>query len=180
MRRFTGHTGWPGPPRPWCMRSTNRRVIRVQNSHSPNWAPPTADRRVVCDLRADWPTALGAAGSDPAHRVELKRLLTSLHRKKRRTLVDNVTALSVPDSQVCSQGIRNFKPHREERMRSADDPRQSLARSFDLDMNELGGAGDHREPASYLSDNGWLLTEIKSQDLLTANGFQPFEVGAVA
>ncbi len=32
--------------------------------------------------------------------------------------------------------------------------------------------GDRNEPASYLSDNGWLLTEIKLQDLLTANGFQ--------
>lgn len=45
------------------------------------------------------------------------------------------------------------------------------AYGFDLDMNELVYFGDRNEPASYLSDNGWLLTEIKSQDLLTASSF---------
>ncbi|KAA3432911.1 SAM-dependent methyltransferase, partial [Mycobacterium tuberculosis] len=143
-------------------------------------ATPTADRRVVtADLRADWPTALGAAGFDPTQPTawSAEGLLRYLPPEAQDRLLDNVTALSVPDSRFATESIRNFKPHHEERMRE----RMTIlanrwrAYGFDLDMNELVYFGDRNEPASYLSDNGWLLTEIKSQDLLTANGFQPFE-----
>lgn len=143
-------------------------------------ATPTADRRVVtADLRADWSTALGAAGFDPTQPTawSAEGLLRYLPPEAQDRLLDNVTALSVPDSRFATESIRNFKPHHEERMRE----RMTIlanrwrAYGFDLDMNELVYFGDRNEPASYLSDNGWLLTEIKSQDLLTANGFQPFE-----
>lgn len=127
-------------------------------------ATPTADRRVVtADLRADWPTALGAAGFDPTQPTawSAEGLLRYLPPEAQDRLLDNVTALSVPDSRFATESIRNFKPHHEERMRE----RMTIlanrwrAYGFDLDMNELVYFGDRNEPASYLSDNGWLLTE---------------------
>ncbi|OSC42922.1 class I SAM-dependent methyltransferase [Mycobacterium decipiens] len=143
-------------------------------------AVPTADRRVVAtDLREDWPTALRAAGFDPTQPTawSAEGLLRYLPPEAQDRLLDTVSALSAPDSRIATESMRNFEPHHEGRMRERMKILADRWRIYglDLDMNELVYFGERNEASSYLSDRGWLLTEIKSQDLLTANGFQPYE-----
>lgn len=60
-------------------------------------ATPTADRRVVtADLRADWPTALGAAGFDPTQPTAWSAEgLLATSRRKRRTACWTMSPRSV-------------------------------------------------------------------------------------
>ncbi len=143
-------------------------------------AAPTADRRAVAiDLRDDWPTALRAAGFDPARPTawSAEGLLGYLPPAAQDRLLDTVTGLSAPGSRFATESFRDVEPgHQErmkERMRRLSD--RWRAHGFDVDMTGLVYFGDRNEAAAYLSDHGWLVTEINLQDLLAANGLPPIE-----
>jgi methyltransferase (TIGR00027 family) len=143
-------------------------------------ATPTADRRVVAvDLRDDWPTALRAAGFDPAQPTawSAEGLLGYLPPEAQDRLLDTVTELSAPGSRFATESARNLEPGDEEkmkeRMRSISE--RWRAHGFDLDMTGLVYFGDRNEAASYLSDHGWLLTSISVRNLFAANGLPPIE-----
>lgn len=81
-------------------------------------AQPTATRRTIpIDLRADWPTALKAAGLDTTAPVAwlAEGLLIYLPPEAQDRLFDNITALSVPGSAVATEfvpGIIDFDADR--------------------------------------------------------------------
>ena len=77
-------------------------------------AEPTATRHAVpIDLRADWPTALKAAGIDTTAPIAwlAEGLLIYLPPEAQDRLFDNITALSVPGSTIATEfvpGIVDF------------------------------------------------------------------------
>ncbi len=81
-------------------------------------AEPSAIRRAVpIDLRADWPTALQAAGFDSAAPTAwlAEGLLIYLKPQTQDRLFDNITALSAPGSMVATEfvtGIADFSAER--------------------------------------------------------------------
>jgi len=143
-------------------------------------ATPTADRRVVAiDLRDDWPTALRTAGFDPAQPTawSAEGLLGYLPPEAQDRLLDTITELSAPGSRLATESAPNPEPGDEDKLRER---MQSIserwrAHGFDLDMAGLVYFGDRNEAAPYLSNHGWLLTDISIRDLFEANGLPPLE-----
>jgi methyltransferase (TIGR00027 family) len=119
-------------------------------------AEPTATRRTVpIDLRADWPTALNAAGFDTATPTAwlAEGLLIYLPPEAQDRLFDNITALSAPGSTIATEfvpGIVDF---------DADKVRE-MSGSFrehgvDIDMASLVYAGERNHVVDYLRSKRW-------------------------
>jgi methyltransferase (TIGR00027 family) len=143
-------------------------------------AEPTADRRVVAiDLRDDWPTALRAAGFDPASPTawSAEGLLGYLPPEAQDRLLDTITELSAPGSRLATESARNLSDGDEKKMRERmhSISERWRAHGFDLDMTGLVYFGDRNEAAAYLTGRGWQLSANSVQDLLAANGLPPFE-----
>ncbi len=143
-------------------------------------AEPTADRRVVAiDLRDDWPSALRAAGFDPARPTawSAEGLLGYLPPEAQDRLLDTITELSAPGSRLATESARNLEDGDEEKMleRMQSISERWRAHGFDLDMTGLVYFGDRNEAAPYLAGHGWQLSANSVQDLFAANGLPPFE-----
>ncbi|BBY74381.1 putative S-adenosyl-L-methionine-dependent methyltransferase [Mycolicibacterium parafortuitum] len=130
---------------------------------------PTADRREVpIDLRQDWPTALKAAGFDPAQPTAwlAEGLLMYLPADAQDRLFEQITALSAPGSRVAAESIGNHAPDRREKMRErfasitaqigVDEP---------MDIAELTYEDDNRaNVADWLNTHGWQAEPTAAQD----------------
>jgi methyltransferase (TIGR00027 family) len=143
-------------------------------------AEPTADRRVVAiDLRDDWPTALRTAGFDPSQPTawSAEGLLGYLPPEAQDRLLDTITELSAPGSQLATESSRNLEPGDLEKLteRMKDISERWRAHGFELDMTGLIYLGDRNEAAPYLSDHGWQVSSASVRDLFAANGLPPFE-----
>jgi methyltransferase (TIGR00027 family) len=143
-------------------------------------AAPTADRRVVAiDLRDDWPTALRAAGFDPAQPTawSAEGLLGYLPPEAQDRLLDTITELSAPGSRLATESAPNPQPGDEDKMkeRMQHISERWRAHGFDLDMAGLVYFGERNEAAPYLSDRGWALDGISIRDLFAANGLPPLD-----
>jgi len=143
-------------------------------------AAPTADRRVVAvDLRDDWPTALRAAGFDPARPAawSAEGLLGYLPPDAQDRLLDTITELSAPGSRLATESAPNPEPGDEdkmrERMRTISE--RWRAHGFDLDMAGLVYFGDRNEAAPYLGERGWRLDSASIRELFAANELPPLE-----
>ena len=143
-------------------------------------AVPTAFRRAVAiDLRDDWPTALRAAGFDPAQPTawSAEGLLGYLPPDAQDRLLDTITELSAPGSRLATESAPNPQAGDEdkikERMRHISE--RWRAHGFDLDMAGLVYFGDRNEAAAYLREHGWALEGISIRDLFSANGLPPLE-----
>ena len=60
-----------------------------------------------------------------------------------------------------------------ERMQSAAE--RWREHGYDLDWANLVYLGDRNEPAAYLAERGWQVNGSDVNELLTANGFPPFD-----
>jgi hypothetical protein len=60
-----------------------------------------------------------------------------------------------------------------EKMQSAAD--RWREHGYDLDWANLVYLGDRNEPADYLTAHGWDVSGAKVNELLTANGYPPFD-----
>jgi methyltransferase (TIGR00027 family) len=143
-------------------------------------AAPTADwRTVAIDLRDDWPTALRAAGFDPAQPTawSAEGLLGYLPPEAQDRLLDTVTELSAPGSRFATESVSNVDPADREKLmeRMQTVSQRWRAHGFDIDMTGLVYLGDRNEAALYLTDHGWSLTAVNARDLLTDNGLPPVE-----
>ncbi len=143
-------------------------------------AEPTAKRRTVAmDLRYDWPSALIEEGFDPnqATAWSAEGLLGYLPPDAQDRLLDTITELSAPGSQVAVESVPNIDPadHEKviERMKSASERWRD--HGFNLDFAELVYLGDRNEAASYLSDHGWQLSRSSVKELFAANGLPPLD-----
>ncbi|MGZ4510569.1 MAG: class I SAM-dependent methyltransferase [Mycobacterium sp.] len=143
-------------------------------------AAPSADRRVVAvDLRDDWPTALRAAGFDPAQPTawSAEGLLGYLPPEAQDRLLDTITELSAPGSRLAVESAPNPEPGDEDKMkeRMQHISERWRAHGFDLDMAGLVYFGDRNEAAPYLGDRGWALNGVSIRELFSANGLPPLE-----
>ena len=143
-------------------------------------AEPSVDRRAVAiDLRFDWPTALKEAGFDPAQPTawSAEGLFGYLPPEAQDRLIDTVTELSAPDSQFATESAPSIDPAD---LEEAMEKMQSTAERwrnhvFDLDFANLVYMEDRKEVASYMADRGWQVDGIGINELMTANGFAPFD-----
>jgi methyltransferase (TIGR00027 family) len=143
-------------------------------------AQPSADRRAVpIDLRFDWPTALKDAGFDPDQPTawSAEGLLGYLPPDAQDKLLDTITALSARGSRLATESA---PPINQEDLDEATERMQSAAErwrehGYDLDWANLVYLGDRNEPAAYLAARGWQVNGSNVNELLTANGFPPFD-----
>jgi methyltransferase (TIGR00027 family) len=144
-------------------------------------ALPTAHRRTVAiDLRQDWPAALRQAGFDTAQPTAwtAEGLLPYLPPQAQDRLLDNITALSAPGSQLATESMPSFKESDEDRFRERIQAMTARWREhgFDLDMTELGYPGERNDVAGYLQNHGWDTVGAKTSELLEAHGLDPLPV----
>lgn len=143
-------------------------------------AEPTADRRAVAiDLRFDWPAALQEAGFDPDLPTawSAEGLFGYLPPDAQDRLIDTVTALSAPGSRFATESAPSIDPAD---LEEAIEKMQATAErwrshGFDLDFADLVYMEDRKEVASYLAERGWQVEGNGINDLMTANGFAPFD-----
>jgi len=136
-------------------------------------AEPVATRRTIpIDLRADWPTALKAAGLDTTVPTAwlAEGLLIYLPPEAQDRLFDNITALSVPGSTIATEfvpGIVNFDA---ERAREMAGPFR--AHGIDIDMPSLVYTGERNHVVDYLRAKGWDVAGVTRAELFTRNGIE--------
>ncbi len=141
-------------------------------------AEPTAHRRAVAvDLRDDWPSALQAAGFDPAQPSawSAEGLLGYLPPEAQDRLLDTITELSAPGSRIATEsGPTRDKDHEQrvkDRMRTVS--QRWRKHGLDLDMTQLVYFGERNEASPYLADRGWEMGGNTIRELFAANGLAP-------
>lgn len=139
-------------------------------------ADPRAELKTVAiDLREDWPTALQAAGFDPALPAAwiAEGLYGYLPPQAQDHLLDAITALSVPGSRLGSEAVPStadaFTDEARAQMRDAT--AKWREHGFELDFSELSFTGDRNDVGEYLGALGWTSVATPMSDLLAANGF---------
>jgi methyltransferase (TIGR00027 family) len=122
-------------------------------------AAPTADRRAVpVDLRHDWPAALRGAGLDPGRPTawSAEGLLPFLPPEAQDRLLDNITELSAPGSQLATENLQGSSDAVETMAdRMLEVTEQWREHGFDIEMTDLWYAGDRNDVIEYLSSHGW-------------------------
>lgn len=137
-------------------------------------AEPTADRRAVAvDLRHDWPAALRAAGLDPGQPTawSAEGLLPFLPPDAQDRLLDNITELSAPGSQLATENVRSADDAvtaMAERIRQVTE--QWREHGFDIEMTDLWYGGDRNDVADYLGSRGWLTAATTAPELAANYG----------
>ncbi|MCX2934684.1 class I SAM-dependent methyltransferase [Mycobacterium sp. CVI_P3] len=134
---------------------------------------PTADRRAIgIDLREDWPTALQAKGFDATQPTAwiAEGLLIYLPPEAQDRLLDNITALSAPDSRFATEfmaaGVTLPDAWRD---RFKD---WSARIGSDIDLPALLYDGERNAVSDYLGARGWRISTQTTREAYAANGFE--------
>ena len=141
-------------------------------------AQPTAQHRTVgIDLREDWPTALTAAGFNPAVPTAwlAEGLLIYLPADAQDRLFDTITDLSAPGSAVATEyapGIIDFDDAKAREMAA-----NMRARGLDISMPDLVYPGPRNSAIDYLGAQGWLVTGVPRDELFRRNNLTPPDRG---
>ncbi|MCV7101479.1 class I SAM-dependent methyltransferase [Mycobacterium palustre] len=136
-------------------------------------AQPTAERRTVAiDLRADWPSALTAAGFDTSAPTAwlAEGLLIYLPPEAQDRLFDDITALSAPGSTIATEfvpGIVDFDADRVREMSGA-----FREHGIDIDMASLVYTGERNHVVDYLTGKGWQAEGVTRTELFRRNGIE--------
>ena len=134
-------------------------------------AEPAATRHTIpVDLRADWPSALQAAGLDTTAPTAwlAEGLLIYLPPDAQDRLFDNITALSVPGSTIATEfvpGIVDFDAERVREMSGA-----FREHGVDVDMASLVYPGQRNHVVDYLRVKGWDVEGTERTELFKLNG----------
>ncbi len=134
-------------------------------------AEPTAVRRTIpIDLRADWPTALRAAGLDTAAPTAwlAEGLLIYLPPDAQDRLFDNITGLSAPGSTVATEFVPGIVDFDADRVREMSGPFRE--HGVDIDMASLVYAGERNHVVDYLRATGWDVEGVTRTELFGRNG----------
>jgi methyltransferase (TIGR00027 family) len=136
-------------------------------------AVPTCDRRTVAiDLRNDWASALREAGFDPQAPTawSAEGLLGYLPPEAQDRLLDTVTDLSAPGSQIAIDAAPPANPEETEESREKMETITAHWREngFDLDFANLVYMGERNEATTYLGGHGWQVDIAPVNDLLVA------------
>lgn len=140
-------------------------------------ATPTTDVRTVpIDLRHDWPTALKAAGFDPSRPSAwlAEGLLPFLPAEAQDRLLDDISALSAPGSQLASEVATMVSSASDGAPQAPLDLDLLTQRwrdnGFDVEFGELAFAGPRADVDEYLDAHGWQSVRTPLLDLLSATG----------
>jgi methyltransferase (TIGR00027 family) len=134
-------------------------------------AEPTAIRRTVAiDLRADWPTALKAAGLDTTAPTAwlAEGLLIYLPPDAQDRLFDNITALSVPGSTIATEFVPGIVDFDADRVREMSGPFRE--HGVEIDMASLVYAGERNHVVDYLRTKGWDVEGVTRTELFQRHG----------
>ncbi|OBJ50645.1 class I SAM-dependent methyltransferase [Mycobacterium sp. 1423905.2] len=134
-------------------------------------AEPSAARRAVAvDLRADWPTALQAAGLDSAAPTAwlAEGLLIYLKPQDQDQLFDNITALSAPESRIATEFVSSVVDFSAERARTISDPFRD--HGVDVDLASLVYTGPRHHVLDYLGSRGWQVQGVPLAELFRRSG----------
>jgi methyltransferase (TIGR00027 family) len=121
-------------------------------------AQPRVERHVLTvDLREDWEAPLRAAGFDPARPTAwlVEGLLIYLEAEDAAALLDRIGALSAPGSRLAL--VRDGSLRRTRELARRDPAMAPATRLW------RGGLG--RNHAQWLRRHGWLVHEIREQEL---------------
>jgi methyltransferase (TIGR00027 family) len=130
---------------------------------------PTADcRGVAIDLRQDWPTALKAAGFDPARPSAwlAEGLLMYLPAEAQDRLFEQITELSAPGSRVSAETVRHLDEERRAQMRQRwEKMADELNIERTVDIADLTYNDPHRaDVTEWLGAHGWTASGQSSSD----------------
>ena len=134
-------------------------------------AAPKADRKTVAiDLRDDWPSALRAAGFDPARPTAwiAEGLLPYLPPDAQDRLFDHITALSAPGSRLGTEHMDMTNLPDDWADRINDRWRRA---GSDINLSDLFYQGERNEARNYLSSHGWDVTVNSTKELYDRHGF---------
>jgi methyltransferase (TIGR00027 family) len=134
-------------------------------------ATPKADRRTVSvDLREDWPAALRRSGFDDSQPTawSAEGLLAYLPPEAQDRLFDNITALSVPGSQLATEYHLDGGAAMSERAKTMRDHWRE--HGFDVDLSELFYPGERSHVVDYLSGHGWTVSARNRPELFADYG----------
>lgn len=130
--------------------------------------PSATLHHVPMDLRFDWPTALKAAGFDPAKPTAwlAEGLLMYLPGDAQDRLFENVTALSAPGSRIAAETAGKHADDRREEMRERfARVSEQLGIASAIDISDLTYNDEGRaDLAEWLNGAGWLAIDLKSTD----------------
>ncbi|MGE2832461.1 SAM-dependent methyltransferase [Mycobacterium sp. SMC-4] len=140
-------------------------------------ARPTVDLRTVAvDLRQDWPAALAAAGFDATRPTAwiAEGLFGYLPPEAQDRLLDQIFALSPAGSRLAAEGVPSHQGVDPEEVRERMQASTDLwrAHGFDLDFSELVFLGERAELPGYLTEQGWTVEAVPTNDLLQRYGLQ--------
>ena len=142
-------------------------------------ADPRAHRiPVAVDLRDDWPAALIDAGFDSAQPTAwlAEGLLPYLPPDAQDRLFELVTTHSAPGSQIAVEAFSMDLSAQGDQDRIARRERTARMRELsgiDIDVDTLTYAdGDRADAAGWLSDHGWRVDAVPSEDEMTRLGRQ--------
>lgn len=130
---------------------------------------PTADcRGVAIDLRQDWPTALKAAGFDPARPSAwlAEGLLMYLPAEAQDRLFEQITELSAAGSRVSAEAVRHLDEERRAQMRQRwEKMADELNIERTVDIADLTYNDPHRaDVTEWLGAHGWTASGQSSSD----------------
>ncbi|KZS65342.1 class I SAM-dependent methyltransferase [Mycobacterium ostraviense] len=134
-------------------------------------AEPSATRRAVpIDLRADWLSALQAAGFDSAAPTAwlAEGLLIYLKPEAQDRLFDNITALSAPGSMVATEFVTSIVDFGADRARTISNPFRD--HGVDVDLASLVYTGQRNHVLDYLGAKGWQLEGVPLAELFRRSG----------
>jgi methyltransferase (TIGR00027 family) len=134
-------------------------------------ATPTAERRTVSiDLRDDWPAALRSSGFDDTQPTawSAEGLLMYLPPEAQDRLFDNITALSVPGSQLATEYHPESDTTMSERAQQFNQRWANLG--CDIDLSGLFFEGDRSSVVDYLSGKGWHVETRPRRELFNDYG----------
>jgi methyltransferase (TIGR00027 family) len=134
-------------------------------------AEPAATRRTIpIDLRADWPTALQAAGLDTTAPTAwlAEGLLIYLPPEAQDLLFDNITALSAPGSTIATEFVPGIVDFDADRM--GDAASSFRQHGVDVDLASLVYTGERNHVVDYLGAKGWDVEGVTRTELFERNG----------
>ena len=134
---------------------------------------PTAERRAISvDLRDDWPAALRENGFDVNQPTAwiAEGLLIYLPPEAQDRLLDNITALSAPDSRVATEFMAagtTLPDSWRDRFK-----KYSAQIGSDIDLPALFYDGERNAAGDYLAERGWRISTQTTRESYAANGFE--------
>ncbi|OBH89030.1 class I SAM-dependent methyltransferase [Mycobacterium sp. E2733] len=134
-------------------------------------AEPAATRRTVpIDLRADWPTALKAAGFDTTAPTAwlAEGLLIYLPPEAQDRLFDNITTLSAPGSTIATEFVPGIIDFNADRVREMSGSFRD--HGVDIDMAGLVYAGERNHVVDYLRSKRWNVEGTTRTELFRRQG----------